>query len=63
MMPHDLPAMLDSYNVIYRSPGRSDRSAMPLGNGETAISLWVEENGDLLFYLARSDAQTELDRN
>ncbi|MCC6579673.1 MAG: hypothetical protein IT440_04470 [Phycisphaeraceae bacterium] len=63
MTPHDLPAILDSYNIIYRSPGRSDRSAMPLGNGETGISLWVEENGDLLFYLARSDAQTELDRN
>lgn len=36
---------------------------MPLGNGETAICLWVEEDGDLQFYIGRSDALTELDRN
>lgn len=41
----------------------TDRSSMPLGNGEVGISAWVEEDGDLQFYIARTDALTELDRN
>ncbi len=54
---------LDDYNIIWTTPGKSDRSFMPLGNGEVAICLWVEEDGDLQFYIGRSDALTELDRN
>jgi alpha-L-fucosidase 2 len=33
--------------------------SIPLGNGDVGINLWAEENGDLLFYLAKSDAVTE----
>lgn len=36
---------------------------MPLGNGQTGISLWVEQDGDLQFYIGHTDAQSELDRN
>lgn len=54
---------LDSYNVKWNTPGRTDRSSMPLGNGEVAINVWVEQDGDLQFYIARTDALTELDRN
>ena len=57
------PAELDRYNVAWSSPGKSDRDSMPLGNGEVGISLWVQEDGDLMFYIARSDSQTETDRN
>jgi len=35
---------------------------MPLGNGEVGINLWVEENGDLLFYISRSDSLSEISR-
>lgn len=54
---------IDQYNVVYHSLGKSDRSAMPLGNGQTGISLWVEEEGNLQFYIGHTDAQTEIDRN
>lgn len=50
------------YNVVYHSPGKSDRSAMPLGNGETAASVWMTEDGKLRFYISRTDAVTELER-
>jgi len=53
----------DQYNVIYKKPGKSDRSAMPLGNGRLGISLWVEQDGDLQFYISHTDAQSEMDRN
>ena len=35
---------------------------MPIGNGETGLNLWVEEDGDLLFYISRTDAWSECDR-
>jgi hypothetical protein len=53
----------DQYNVIYKALGKSDRSSMPLGNGKVGISLWVEEDGDLQFYIGHTDAQSEVDRN
>jgi hypothetical protein len=56
-------ALTDLYNVTYTVPGKSDRSAMPLGNGRVGISLWVEQDGDLQFYIGHTDAQSEMDRN
>lgn len=53
---------IEDYNVSFHSPGKSDRSAMPIGNGELAASVWMTEAGKLRFYLARTDALTELDR-
>lgn len=32
---------------------------MPLGNGEVGVNFWVEEDGDLLFYVSRTDAWSE----
>lgn len=34
----------------------------PLGNGELGANLWVEKNGDLLFYLSRTDVMSEANR-
>lgn len=56
-----MEAKISDYNVIYTIPGRTDRSAMPLGNGELCASVWVSEDGVLRFYLARTDALTEND--
>lgn len=49
-------------NVTYHMLGVSDRSAMPIGNGVLGASVWVEQDGNICFYLSRSDAITELDR-
>lgn len=54
--------VIRKYNVKYHTPGKSDRSAMPLGNGETAISVWMTEEGKLRFYISRTDALSELER-
>jgi hypothetical protein len=32
---------------------------MPLGNGDIGLNVWVEENGDLLFYIGKTDAWCE----
>jgi alpha-L-fucosidase 2 len=44
------------YDVVWDSPSKDSLGSMPLGNGETGLNVWVEQNGDLLFYMARPDA-------
>jgi hypothetical protein len=52
-------ATLDDCNVIWDSPSKNSLGSMPAGNGDIGINLWVEENGDLLFYLSKTDAWSE----
>lgn len=54
---------LDRYNVTWTVPAQTDRGSMPLGNGEVGINVWVLPDGAIEFYLARTDARTELDRS
>jgi hypothetical protein len=49
-------------NVVWTTPSKDAAGSMPLGNGEVGINLWVEENGDLLFYIGRSDSLSEISR-
>ena len=55
----EAPADLDSYNVVWDSPSQNASGAMPIGNGEVGLNLWVEPDGDLLFYISRTDAWSE----
>lgn len=56
------PAELDRCNVVWTTPGKDAADSMPLGNGEVGINLWVEQNGDLHFYISRSDSLSEVSR-
>ena len=47
---------LDSYNVIWNTPSTSSDGSMPIGNGRIGLNVWTEQDGDLLFYVARTDA-------
>ena len=49
----------DPYVVVWDSPSADSSGSMPLGNGDVGINLWVEENGDLVFYLSKTDAWSE----
>jgi hypothetical protein len=50
---------VDAYNVVWTSPSKDSSGSMPLGNGDVGLNVWTEENGDILFYLAKSDAWSE----
>jgi hypothetical protein len=52
----------DPYDVIWTTPSQDAAGSMPMGNGEVGINLWVEENGDLNFYISRSDSFSEISR-
>ena len=47
---------LEAYNVVWDSPSADCHGSMPIGNGDLAANVWVEPNGDLVFYLSKSDA-------
>lgn len=54
------PDPISINDVIWTTPGKNSSDSMPLGNGALGINLWVEENGDLLFYLGRNDTLSEV---
>ncbi len=54
----NIPSLSD-YNVVWDSPSLNSMGSMPAGNGDIGINLWVEKNGDLLFYLSKTDAWSE----
>jgi alpha-L-fucosidase 2 len=51
----EIPTLSD-YNVVWNSPSKNSLGSMPSGNGDIGVNLWVEENGDLVFYLSKTDA-------
>ena len=58
-----LPALLlpvafgqQPYDVVWDTPGADYSDSMPLGNGDIGLNAWVEENGDLSFYIGKTDA-------
>ncbi|WP_157097938.1 DUF5703 domain-containing protein [Niabella ginsenosidivorans] len=53
---------VSDYNVVWNMPSQNSAGSMPLGNGELGMNVWVEEGGDLLFYLSRTDAISEANR-
>lgn len=53
---------LDRYNVAWTTPSKDASGSMPIGNGEVGLNVWVEEDGDLLFYISRTDAWSECNR-
>ena len=50
---------MDRYDVTWETPGPGYAGSMPLGNGDIGLNAWVEDNGDLLFYISKTDAWDE----
>ena len=44
------------YNVVWDSPSKDANGSMPIGNGDIGANVWVEENGDLIFYVSKTDS-------
>ena len=47
------------YNVQWTTPSGDASGSMPIGNGEVGANLWVEQNGDIVFYISRTDSWSE----
>jgi alpha-L-fucosidase 2 len=47
-------------DVTWTALGKNENDSMPIGNGDLAANVWTEQNGDLVFLVAKADAWTEL---
>ncbi len=52
-------AALSACDVSWNTLGKDSADSMPLGNGDIGLNVWTEQNGDLLFYISKSDAWAE----
>jgi hypothetical protein len=48
-----------AYDVVWNSLVTDENSSMPLGNGDVALNVWTEQNGDIVLLVAKSDAWSE----
>lgn len=44
------------YDLTWKTPSGNSFGSMPLGNGDIGMNVWVENNGDLLFYISKVNA-------
>lgn len=49
-------SFLSRYNVVWHTPSKNSLGSMPAGNGNIGINAWAESDGDLIFYLSKTDA-------
>ena len=48
-----------AYDVIWTTPSKDSADSMPIGNGDIGLNVWVEEDGDLCFYIGKTDSWDE----
>jgi hypothetical protein len=51
-----IAAPVDAYHVVWESPSVDHHGSMPLGNGDIALNAWMTGDGDLHFYISKTDA-------
>lgn len=52
----------NGHTLTYNEAGQDSSDSIPLGNGDIGVNLWVEESGDLVLLLTKSDAFSELNQ-
>ena len=55
-MKASVDTLLAACDVQWNSPGPTSAQSMPLGNGDIGLNVWAEKNGDLVFYISKTDA-------
>jgi len=59
-LPPDVLAQLNTYNEVWTTPtANGSPGSMPLGNGDLTANVWVENGGDLMMYIGKSDTWSE----
>lgn len=62
LSPAARSAEVSRYDVVWDSPSYDSAGSMPLGNGDVTLNVWTEPSGDILFYVAKGDALSEINR-
>lgn len=56
------PPNLEDFNVVWTSPGGDASGSMPIGNGTVGANVWVDQEGDIVLLISRTDSWSETDR-
>src|SRR5882757_2636358 len=46
-------------DVTWNSLGTNENDSLPVGNGDIALNVWTEQNGDIVLLIGKSDAWSE----
>ncbi|HWE94517.1 MAG TPA: DUF5703 domain-containing protein [Tepidisphaeraceae bacterium] len=57
--PSDGNPFIAGNDVTWTTLGTNENSSMPLGNGDVALNVWTEQNGDIVLLIAKSDTWSE----
>ena len=62
-LPKNIAARLNKFNPVWDTRSSSgSMESMPIGNGDITANVWVEDNGDLMLYVGKSDTWSEATR-
>ena len=62
-LPADVLKQLNHYNVSWSTASATgSMESMPIGNGDITSNVWVEQDGDLMLYIGKSDTWSEATR-
>ena len=53
---------ITDYALVWETPAQDASDSEPMGNGEVAANVWIEESGELLLLFARHDTHSEASR-
>jgi alpha-L-fucosidase 2 len=57
--PSDGNPFIAGNDVTWTTLGNNENDSMPIGNGDLAANVWIEQNGDIVLLIAKSDAWSE----
>src|SRR6185312_14666787 len=55
----NLASTIQQNNISWKTVGGSSHASMPLGNGDIGLNVWTQTNGNLCFYISKTDAWDE----
>lgn len=50
---------LQPYDTRWTAPGGGPAASMPLGNGSIGLNVWTQKNGDVDFYIGKTDSWSD----
>src|SRR5689334_6575437 len=53
-------SLASSHDVVWNTLGKNENDSIPIGNGDLAVNVWTEQNGDIVLLLAKADSWTEM---
>lgn len=61
-LPVEIAKKLEAYQVAWNTTSEDSSGSMPIGNGDITANVWVETDGNLYYYIGKTDTWSEATR-